>query len=53
MADEAEKELREIFENASNFVKTVAGRLKSEELLYLYARFKQVTHYSYYCFTKR
>jgi len=36
-----DQQLCELFTSATSFVRTVAGQLKSDELLYLYARFKQ------------
>ena len=35
-------ELKENFENASLQVRSLVGRLSSENMLYLYARFKRV-----------
>lgn len=39
----AEDEMQELFQNACSYVRTHAGTLKSDDLLHLYARFKQVT----------
>lgn len=36
------EELSEKFENASLHVRSMVGKMSSEDLLYLYARFKRV-----------
>ena len=38
-----DESLTELFQSAANYVRSVAGRLKADDLLYLYARFKQVS----------
>jgi len=38
----AEDEMQELFQNACSYVRTHSGALKSDDLLYFYARFKQV-----------
>ncbi len=40
--DQIDESLKELFDKATNYVRTIAGNLKSEQLLYLYSRFKQV-----------
>jgi len=38
----AEDEMEELFQNACSYVETHSETLKSDDLLYFYARFKQV-----------
>jgi len=38
-----EDELQELYEKACSYVRAASGSLKSDDLLYFYARFKQVT----------
>lgn len=38
----AEDEIEELFKNACSYVRTTPGTLKSDDLLYFYARYKQV-----------
>lgn len=40
-ADEQD-ELKSVFDDAASYLKHIANRLDSEQLLYFYARFKQV-----------
>lgn len=40
-ADEQD-ELKSVFDDAASYLKHIAKRLDSEQLLYFYARFKQV-----------
>ena len=37
-----EEELEQLFEKAANHLKSLVGKLETEQLLYFYARFKQV-----------
>jgi len=37
-----ESELHELFTNACSYVRSHSGTLRSDDLLYFYARFKQV-----------
>jgi len=37
-----ENEIEELFENACSYVRRTSGTLKSDDLLYFYARYKQV-----------
>ena len=39
-----ERELKELFQNASKFMTTIAGEISSDQLLYFYARYKQVKY---------
>lgn len=34
--------MEELFKSATKFVRTIAGKIENEALLYFYARFKQV-----------
>ena len=38
----SEQDLKDCFQKAASFVKTIAGKLDAEILLNLYARYKQV-----------
>jgi len=38
----AEDDMEELFQNACIYVRTTSGALKSDDLLYFYARYKQV-----------
>ncbi len=42
MASFEDPQLKELFEKAALYLRTLAGELDSEKLLYFYARFKQV-----------
>jgi len=42
----AEDEMEELFQNACSYVRTHSGTLKSDDLLYFYARFKQVDDFA-------
>ena len=39
-------DLKELFENASLHARSLVAKLNSEDLLYLYARFKRVIEYT-------
>ena len=40
----AEETIEESFKKATEFVKTIVGKLNGDQLLYFYARYKQVGH---------
>ena len=40
----AEDEMKELFKNACSYVRTTSGTLRSDDLLYFYARYKQVVN---------
>ena len=42
LEDHRTENLAEVFDKATTYVRTIAGNLRSEQLLYLYGRFKQV-----------
>ena len=43
MAAHSDADLQEIFDRATNYVRSIVGTLDSGKLLYFYARFKQVS----------